>query len=102
MKEKDMEICVDYLKTVFEANYLERKAMGLTAVEATEPLMTAFAEQMVNMFQDGYQMGSDYTRNLWKEVVYDSIREEVKKHPRMSLKTYAKKHGIIKEEEEPN
>ena len=102
MKEADLEVSVEYIKTVFEAKNEDRAKYGLQAVDATDQLLKAFAEQMIGMYEDGYHMGSKNTRTLWKEVVYDSIREEVQKHPKMSLKTFAKKHGIIKEEEEPN
>lgn len=103
MTEKNMEASVEYIKEVFNQSYESFKTyMPNKVCMASDDLILAFGRQMTEIFEAGYHMGLDKHRKILEEVNNKIILDELKRHPKMSLKTFAKNHGIIKEEEEPN
>lgn len=75
------------------------KKYGQPVVGATEDLRKAFIIQMMNVYDAGYSAGLAEAHKIVKDVVGESIRAELKKNPRMQLKTYAKNYGYLEESE---
>ena len=75
------------------------KKYGQPVVGATEDLRKAFIKQMMEVYDAGHSAGLAEAHKIARDVVGETIQVELKKNPKMSLKTYAKHYGYLEESE---
>lgn len=83
----------------FNEAIMDRKKYGSLPMSIPDEVVQCMSRYFAEYWDAGHSVGLNEARRIIDEVVGKTIRDELKKHPRTRLETYAKQHGFIKEEE---
>lgn len=83
----------------FNEAIMDRKKYGSLPIGIPDEIIKVFSQALADYWDIGRTFGLDQAHKIVHEVVGKTIQDELKKHPKMSLRTYAKQYGYIKEEE---
>ncbi len=91
------------LERILERDFMEsiesRKKYGSLPMSIPDEVVQCMSRYFAEYWDAGHSVGLNEARRIIDEVVGKTIRDELKKHPRMRLETYAKQYGYIKEGE---
>lgn len=80
-------------KYIVDQNNMD-KEYSRPVYNATDIFRSTLAQEMYNVYRAGWSAGIGEATNIVHDVMDHTIREALKKNPKMSLKDFAKKYGI--------
>ena len=86
------------LEEDFREAIADRKKFGSLPIGVPDEIIKVFSQALADYWDVGRTFGLDQAHKIVREVVGKTIQDELKKHPKMSLRTYAKQYGYIKED----
>lgn len=89
----------NYIKCEFQEGIQYRKEFGKLPSGIPDEAISVMAKWFAEYWDAGRSVGLNEAHKIVEEVIGKTIQDELKKHPKMSLRTFAKQYGYIKEEE---
>lgn len=91
------------LENLIEEDFREviadRKKFGSLPIGVPDEIIVCISQALSEYWDIGRDQGLKEAHKIVKDVMDKIIQDELKKHPRISLRTFAKQYGYIKEEE---
>lgn len=90
----------NYIETEFNEEIQYRKEFGKLPTGIPGEVIEFMSKWFAEYWDTGRNIGLNEANKIVEDVIGKIIRDELKKHPRMSLRTFAKQYGYLKEEQE--
>lgn len=81
-------------------DYFEEERRRLRHAYINDVLFEALAQQVTAAFEAGRDYEEELAKKIANEVIEKIILDDLKTHPKTTLKSFAKRHGYIEEKEE--
>ena len=89
----------EIIEQYFQAENMYMQSMGENVCNIPEDIIRELSKAFIKYWEAGRASGLNEANRIIDKVVGETIRKELEAHPKMSLRTYAKQYGYIKEEE---